>query len=96
MMTALNQQSHQSSAAANCIQMPTNLEKENFFKEIAKENNKILLVLSLIKPYNEQFVTMRDHLPQLLPIIYDPTNLTKSYTELMEMGADSPIHGGDN
>ena len=46
------------------------------------------LVLSLIKPYNEQFVTMSDHLPQLLPSIYDPSNLTKSYTELMEMGAD--------
>ena len=89
-MTVLNQQSHQSSVAINCIQMLTNLEKENFFKEITKEINKIFLVLSLIKPYNEQFVTMRDCLPQLLPIIYDPTNLTKSYTELMEMAANSP------
>ena len=88
MMTASNQQSHQSSAATNCIQTPTNLEKENFFKEIAKEKNKMPLVLSLIKPYNEQFVTMSDHLPQLLPSIYDPTNLTKSYTELIEMAAD--------
>ena len=88
MMTASNQQSQQSSAAANCIQTPTNLEKENVFKEIAKEKNKMPSVLSLIKPYNEQFVTMSDHLPQLLPSIYDPTNLTKSYTELMEMAAD--------
>ena len=38
-MTASNQQSQQSSAATNCIQTSTNLKKENFFKEIAKEKN---------------------------------------------------------
>ena len=37
------------------------------------------LILSVIKPYNEQFVTTSDHLPQLLPSIFDPANLTKTY-----------------
>lgn len=64
-------------------------KKQHFIKEIAKEKDKMPIVLSIIKPYSEQFVTTSDHLPpQLLSSIYDLANLVKSYTQLIELIVD--------
>ena len=71
--------------STNTIPSPSDHEKENFLREISKEKDMMPVVLSVIEPYNNEFTTTNDHLPQLLPTIYNPANLKKSYIELIEM-----------
>ena len=54
-------------------------------EKMSNEKNMMPVVLSVIEPYNIEFTTTNNHLPQLLPTIYNPANLKKSYTKLIEM-----------
>uniref|UniRef100_A0A1X7TJH5 PHD-type domain-containing protein n=1 Tax=Amphimedon queenslandica TaxID=400682 RepID=A0A1X7TJH5_AMPQE len=71
--------------------IPTAVEKENFFKELSKEQNKIPIILSVVSPYNASFITSDEHLPQLFSTLYDPINSEKSQSELLQLAADYSI-----
>ena len=64
---------------------PSESEKEDFFREIAKEEVKKPLILSIVEPYSEKFVHSSDHLPKLLHGIFKPEHLSKNYTELLTL-----------
>ena len=60
-------------------------EKEDFFHEIAEEQEKKPLILSVIEPYSERFVFSCDHLPKLLHGIIKPEYLDSNYTQLLTL-----------
>ena len=64
---------------------PSESEKEDFFREIAKEEVKKPLILSIVEPYSEKFVHSSDHLPKLLHGIFKPEHLSKNYSELLTL-----------
>ena len=70
---------------------PTSLsEKEAFFHEIAQEQGKKPLILSVIEQYSDKFVHSSDNLPQLLHSIFKPEYLDKNYTELLTLAENYP------
>lgn len=73
------------SASVLTVTPPSQTEKEDFFCEIAKEQGKKPLILSIIKPYNDKFVQSSDRLPKLLHGIFKPEYLDKNYTELLTL-----------
>ena len=54
------------------ISIVTPPSDKDFFSEIAKEETRNPLILSVIEPYNEKFLNSKDHLPQLLTGIFKP------------------------
>ena len=54
------------SATVSGVIVPSSAEKEDFFREIVKEQDKKPLILSVVEPYCEKFVHASDHLPKLL------------------------------
>ena len=73
------------SASVLTVTPPSQTEQENFFCEIAKEQSKKPLILSIIKPYSDIFVQSSDHLPKLLHGLFKPEYLDKNYTELLTL-----------
>ena len=67
------------------ITTPSETEKDDFFHEIAKEQGKKPLILSVIKPYCEKFVHSSDHLPKLLHGIFKPEYLESNYAQLLTL-----------
>lgn len=70
---------------------PSPTEKDAFFHEIAKEQKKKPLILSVIEPYSQNFVLSSDHLPHLMQGIFNPAYLECNYTELLTL-ADNFAH----
>ena len=70
---------------------PSAIEKENFFKELSKEQDKMPIILSVLSPYNASFITSDEHLPQLFCTFYDPINSEKSQSELLQLAADYKV-----
>lgn len=61
---------------------PTQPEIEDFFHAIAKEEHKKPVILSVIKPYSNNFVISNDHLPKSLQELFQPEYLESSYLQL--------------
>ena len=66
------------SVSVQSVKPPSETEKEGFFQEIAKEEGKKPLILSVLQPYCEKFVQSIDHLPKLLYGIFKPQHLKKT------------------
>ena len=71
--------------ARRLIKPPSLAEKDAFFHDIAKEQKKKPLILSVIDPYSENFVLSSDHIPHLMQGIFNPANLECNYTELLTL-----------
>lgn len=67
------------------LKPPSQAEKDSFFHEIAKEQTKKPLILSVIEPYSQDFVLSTDHIPQLMQGIFKPAYLDCNYTELLAL-----------
>ena len=72
------------SATVQNVTSPSESEKEDFFREIAKEQGKKPLILSVTKPYCEKLVHSSDH-PKLLHGIYKPEYLESNYAQLLTL-----------
>lgn len=70
------------------IQVPTSIEKKNLIADLAKEKEKMPIVLSVIDPYNAAFITTDKHLPPIFSTLYDPANSNTNYSELLKIAAD--------
>ena len=73
------------SVNVSIVTPPSESEKDDFFCEIAKEEARKPLILSVIEPYSEIFVHLSDHLPKLLHGIFKPEYLDKNYSELLTL-----------
>ena len=67
------------------VKPPSESEKEDFFRQIAKEEARKPLILSVIKPYSDKFIRSSDHLPKLQDDIFKPEHLNKNYSELLTL-----------
>ena len=67
---------------------PSQKEKDTFFREIATEQEKKPIILSIVEPYSQNFVHHRDHVPQLLYDIFKPVHLEYNYTQLLTLAND--------
>ena len=81
-----------SKSASTCtFASPSKSEMEGFYSEIAKEQEKKPVILSVIKPYNEEFVHSCHQLPPMLQGLFKPAYLQKDYAELLTL-AESHLH----
>ena len=76
------------SVSDSFITPPSESEKDVFFREIAKEEGKKPLILSVINPYSDKFAQSSDHLPKLLQSIFKPQYLDKNYSELLTLAGN--------
>ncbi len=79
------------SATVHKFTSPSQIEKDDFFREIAKEQKKKPLILSVIQPYSEEFVHSSNHLPKLVQGIFKPAYLENDYPQLVTL-AESYLH----
>lgn len=70
------------------VSAPTENEVKDFFKQIAKEQQKKPIILSVVDPYSEKFVVFSDKLPRLLQSLFKPTYLEYNYSQLLELAND--------
>ena len=70
---------------------PSHAEQQEFFRQIAQEEEKSPIVLSVIEPYSNHFVLSRDHLPKLLQGLFKPAYLGTDLAELLKL-AESHLH----
>lgn len=73
------------------IVSPSHPEMQEFFRRIAQEQEKKPIVLPVTQPYSNNFVLSSDHLPKLLPGLYQPAYLESDYTEPLKL-AESHLH----
>ena len=64
---------------------PSHTEKQECFRKIAQEQKRRPIILSVIQPYNNNFILSSDHLPKLLQDLYQPAYLESDYTELLKL-----------
>ena len=62
---------------------PSQDERDDFFREIAKEKERKPIILSVIEPHSSMFTESNDHLPIALQNIFNPAHLEKDYDQLV-------------
>ena len=72
------------------ITSPSQTEKQDFFCEIAKEQQKKPITLSVIQPYCNDFVHSSDHFPRLLQGLFKPVYLESDLTQLLTLAESIP------
>ena len=77
-------------AIVSTVTLPSQFEKEDFFHEIAQEQGKNPLKISVIEPYSDKFVHSSDHLYQLQHSIFKLEYLYKNSTELLTLAENYP------
>ena len=70
---------------------PSHTEKQEFFHQIAQEEEKSPIILTVIESYSNSFILSSDHLPNLLQGLFKPAYLGSDFAELIEL-AESHLH----
>lgn len=64
-------------------QTPTQQELQELYKDLEGAINSKPAILSLIPGYSDRFIQSSDHLPPLLIDLYDPSNVSLDYVQLL-------------
>ena len=70
---------------------PSHTERQEFFRQIAQEEEKSPIILSVVEPYSNNLVLSSDHLPKLLQGLFKPSYLGSDFAELLKL-AESHLH----
>ena len=95
--TSASTTSTSSDSASHCspkeikVFTPSHTEQQEFFCQLSQEQNKRPVILSVVEPYNSDFVLSSDHL--LLQYLYRPEYLERDYADLVKVGeSQSHLH----
>ena len=78
-------------ATCNWKQVPTQCELEEFYRDLSEASDRKPAILSLIPPYNNNFISSADQLPPLLQDLYKPDHLHLDYLQLIKMSSSTNL-----